>query len=68
MNVTWVFVVYAISGIAPPQSIEVKTAGFYDSVLECARESVIYNNSPLENKIVSACMPIVSKKDATTKN
>ena len=46
MKVTWVFVVYAISGTVPPQNISVQTAGFYDNVLECARESVAYNKKP----------------------
>lgn len=68
MKVTWVFVVYAVSGNVPPQSIEVQTAGFYSSVLECARESVTYNHAPSENNLISACMPIVSEDDATTKN
>lgn len=68
MKVTWVFVVYAVSGPVPPQNIEVQTAGFYDSVLECARESVTYNYTSSENNLVSACMPIVSEDDATTKN
>ncbi len=67
MKVTWVFVVYAISGTVPPQNISVQTAGFYDNVLECARESVAYNKKPYGN-LVSACMPIVSEDDATTKN
>ena len=66
MKVTWVFVVYAISGTVP-QNISVQTAGFYDNVLECARESVAYNKKPYGN-LVSACMPIVSEDDATTKN
>ena len=67
MNVTWVFIVYAVTGDPSPQSLNVVSAGFYDNVLACAEQTVKYNSQP-DNKFVSACMPIISEDHATTKN